>query len=573
MPDPDLRQLADEYWEALLEANPVYATFLGDHRYDDRLSDLSAPGEAAQRAMWAGFQDRAGAIDPGGLDQRDRVTLGLLCEELHNAITHLDLRLTEMAWDQMDGVHASLLTIAAQLNAPTPEAARMLLDRHRQLGAHLAQACERFREGVAAGRTPPRIVVERVLNQLDGYLASPIESDGFVSFAGPAGWDGEPAWRDELVEVARAVIRPAFQRYRDHVAEHLAPVARPDERSGLQWLDDDAEIYRVLIRSHTSLAGDPSDIHRFGLDEVNGKLPAEYARVGHALFGLADEAAVFERLRSDRSLYYRDGQEILGDAAQGLEAASAAMADWFGRLPVAGCDIKEVPEYLAPDAPAAYYFPPAPDGSRPGTYFVNTHEPSRKNRYETASVAYHEAIPGHHLQLAIASELDGLPDFQKQSMGHTAYVEGWGLYAERLADEMGLYATDLDRIGMLVADSWRSCRLVVDTGMHALGWSRRAAIDFMTAHTPISEEEVAVEVDRYLAMPGQALAYKVGQREILALRASARARLGDRFDIKGFHDTVLGSSAVTLPILAGLVDAWVDQTAAPSTNVRRFSGQ
>ncbi len=562
MEDPTLHRLAADYWEAVLEASPIYASFVGDHRFDDRMGDLSAEAEAEQGALWAGLRDRAGAIDPAGLDQRDRVTLGLLQEELHNAIAHVELRLAEMAWDQMNGVHASLLAVVSQLNAPTPEAARMMLQRHRGLGDYLDQAVERFREGLAAGRTPPSVVVERALNQLDGYLASPVESDGFVTLGGPPGWDGEPDWREQLADVARAVVRPGFQRYRDAVAEHLGPVARPDERSGLQWLDDGAQIYRTLVRSHTSLAAEPSDIHRFGLHELNEKLPAEYRTMGRSLFGLDDESEIFERLRSDRDLYYRDGEEILADARRGLDAARAAMADWFGRLPVAGCDIRAVPEFLAADAPSAYYFPPALDGSRPGTYFVNTHEPARKNRYETASVAYHEAIPGHHLQLAIASELDGLPEFQKLSMGHTAYVEGWGLYAERLADEMGLYSTDLDRMGMLVADSWRSCRLVVDTGMHALGWSRRRAIDFMVEHTPITHDEVAVEVDRYLAMPGQALAYKLGQREILALRASARERLGPRFDIRAFHDTVLGSAGVTLPVLAGLVDAWVHEAVA-----------
>jgi uncharacterized protein (DUF885 family) len=195
--------------------------------------------------------------------------------------------------------------------------------------------------------------------------------------------------------------------------------------------------------------------------------------------------------------------------------------------------------------------------SRPGTYYVNTHNPTEKNRYEAASVAFHEAIPGHHLQLAIATELTDVPQFQRFSISNTAYVEGWGLYAERLADEMSLYGTDLDRLGMIAADSMRACRLVVDTGLHALGWSRQHGIDFMAEHTPVSLDEVVVEVDRYLAMPGQALAYKLGQREIFRLRQSARERLGAQFDIKGFHDTVLGSGAVGLPILGDLVDGWV----------------
>jgi len=237
------------------------------------------------------------------------------------------------------------------------------------------------------------------------------------------------------------------------------------------------------------------------------------------------------------------------------------MGEWFGRLPVTPCEIVAIPAAIAEDMPMAYYFPPADNRSRPGMYFVNTADPGHKNRFETASVAYHEAIPGHHLQLAIATELDGVPAFQRLSHGNTAYVEGWGLYAERLAAEMGLYTDDLERIGMLAADSWRSCRLVVDTGLHALGWGRREAIDFMAANAPVTMGEIEVEVDRYIGMPGQALAYKIGQREIFRLRAEAQQRLADRFDIRSFHDVVLGSSSVSLPVLRLLVDDWINTAA------------
>jgi uncharacterized protein (DUF885 family) len=561
MPDTTIAELAADYWEARLQASPTLATYLGDHRFDDQIEDLSEEGEAAQRSTWARLLERVEGVDRSALDQSDRVTLGLLHEELRTAIEHIDLRLTEMAWDQMDGVHAGLMFVAGQLNAPTPDAAQKMAERYRKVGTLLDQAIDRFRKGVAAGRTPPRIVVERSLNMVDGYLASPVEKDDFVTFGGPQDWDGEAAWRDELLAVARDIIRPGFQRYRDAYADLLEPVARPDERGGLQWLDDGEELYAARIRFYTSLDLKPEEIHAIGMDDVTVKLPAEYADVGGRLFGATAQADIFERLRTDPALFYANGDEIMDDAKRTLDAAKAVMDQWFGRLPVAECDIKPVPEHLAPDSAGAYYFSPAPDGSRPGTYFVNTYEPDQKPRYETVAVAFHEAIPGHHLQLAIATELSGLPDFQRFSTGHVAYAEGWGLYAERLAAEMGLYTTDLDRVGMLSGDSLRSCRLVVDTGLHALGWSRQQAIDFMVANIPTSEQEVTVEVDRYLAIPAQALAYKIGQREIFRLRAEAQDRLGDRFDIKGFHDTVLGSSLVTLPILGELVDDWVSSLA------------
>ncbi|MGH9135953.1 MAG: DUF885 domain-containing protein [Acidimicrobiales bacterium] len=556
MPDT-VRQLADEFWEAQLEASPTYATFIGDHRYDDRIEDISAEAEARWRARWSSLRDRIEAVDRAALEPADQVTAGLLDAELSRLIDHIDHRIVEQAWDQMVGVHTDLLLVIPQLNAPEPDQTTKLVERFRQVPTLLRQAVERFRMAVSEGRTPPRVAIDRSLNMIDGYLASPIESDPIVTLSGPAGWDGEEAWRAELAEVVRDAVRPAFADYRAVLASELGPVVRPDDQPGVQWIPGGPEQYRMLALHHTSLDLPPDEVHRIGLAELTEKLPAEYADVGGRLFGTTERAEIFERLRNDPALRYETGDEIIADARRCLDAARAEMGQWFGRLPQADCDLKAVPEYAAPDSPAAYYFPPADDGSRPGAYYVNTHEPSTRLRYETAAIAYHEAIPGHHLQLAIATELQGVPTFQRLSMGHTAYAEGWGLYAERVADEMGLYTTDLDRLGLLSADSLRSARLVVDTGLHAMGWTRQQAIDFMVEYVPSSVEEVTVEVDRFIVWPGQALAYKIGQREIFRLREDAKQRLGDRFDIRGFHDTVLGSSLVTLPILGDLVDGWV----------------
>ncbi|MFI1911852.1 DUF885 domain-containing protein [Nocardia sp. NPDC020380] len=549
----ELIALADRYWDALLESAPSLATLLGDRRFDDRIEDLSVAAEERQLGRYRALLAEVDALDPETLNAQDRTTRSLLRNELSGAVAHLEWRPVELASDQMTGVHAELLTAAPQLNAPAPENAEKLVLRFRQFGTLLAQAAERFRAGLAAGRTPARIAIERSLNQLDGYLASDLATDPFVTFAGPADWDGESAWRAELAEVAREVIRPAFTAYRNVLRDELLPAARPDDKPGLGWLGEDgADIYRRLLRTHTTLPDLGADeIHQLGLDEL-GKLRAEYAEVGGRLFGLTDLTEIFARLREDSALRYGDGEEIMVDARRYLAAAQAEMGNWFGRLPRQSCDILPVPEFLAADAPAAYYFPPAADGSRPGAYYVNQHEPKGRNRYETAAVAYHEAIPGHHLQLTIANELDQLPSFQRMSFANTAFVEGWALYTERLADEMGLYPDDLARIGMLAADSWRSCRLVVDTGLHAKGWSRQQAIDFMVANAPVGLDEIRTEVDRYIAMPGQAVAYKVGQQEIRRQRAQAQQRLGAAFDIKAFHDVVLGSGSVSLPVLREL---------------------
>src|SRR5688572_3096549 len=552
-----LRTVADRYWEAHLGYAPTEATLHGDHRYDDRIEDVSADAEAHQRATWLELRAAVDSIDAAGLDAAGRVTCKLLRTELTQAVEAIDVRTAELRFDQNTGLHAELLVVAPQIQAPTPDSARALLERHRQIPTLIDQMIERLRAGVAAGRAPARINVERSLNQVDKYLASPLEGDPFTIMAGPPGWDGEAAWRAELAATARDAIRPAFGRYRQFFASELLPAGRPHDRAGLCFLDDGPALYEYFVRRHTTVPDLTADeIHRIGLDELD-RLTGEYADVGGRLFGTIDVTKIFERLRSDPGLRYASGDEIMADARRYLAAATAAMGEWFGRLPATPCEITPIPASVAEDMPVAYYFPPANDGSRPGTYFVNTADAGHKNRFETASVAYHEAIPGHHLQLAIATELEGVPAFQRLAGGNTAYVEGWGLYAERLADEMGLYGDDLERIGMLAADSWRSCRLVVDTGLHALGWGRQQAIEFMAANAPVAVGEIEVEVDRYIGMPGQALAYKIGQREIFRLRSEARARLGDRFDIKAFHDVVLGSSSVSLPVLRNLVDDWI----------------
>ncbi|WP_433755972.1 DUF885 domain-containing protein [Nocardia sp. CA-135398] len=550
----ELTNLADRYWDSVLAAAPSTATLLGDHRFDDRVEDLSPGAEQRLLATFRELRDQVDALDAEKLNGTDRVTRSLLRTELDSAIDNLGWRPTELMSDQMDGVHAGMLMMAPQIKATEPQHAHALVQRHRQFGTLLDQAVQQFRNGLAAGRAPARITIERSLNQLDGYLASDIATDPFTTFAGPADWDGAAAWRAELTEVARAVIRPAFQRYRDILADELLPAARPDDKCGLVWLGADGEdIYRRQLRRHTTLPDLGADeIHELGLSELV-LLRTEYAAIGTRLFGTTDTTEIFTRLRRDPELRYVSGEEIMADAQRALGAAVAEMGNWFGRLPKESCDIAPVPDFLAADAPAAYYFQPAADGSRPGTYFVNQHEPTGRSRYETAAVAYHEAIPGHHLQLTIANELDQLPRFQRQSFANTAFVEGWALYTERLADEMGLYDDDLARIGMLAADSWRSCRLVVDTGIHAKGWSRQQAIDFMVANAPVGLAEIEVEVDRYIAIPGQAVAYKVGQLEIRRQRRQAAERLGADFDIKAFHDVVLGSGSVSLPVLRELV--------------------
>ncbi len=552
-----LSDIAEKYWEARLEASPLYASFLGDHRYDDQADDLSVDADQARRARWTELRGQAAAVDADSLAETDRVTRDLLAEELDDSIRSIDHRLIELASDQMQGVHADLLVIAGQLRAPEPEHARMALARVGELARMLDQGAQRYLAGVRDGRTPAQINVTRSLNQVTSYLDSPLATDPFVNLAGPQAWDDSESWRAEMTDAVRDVLRPAFERYRDVFTTELQPVARPDDRPGLCHIPGGDEIYQILIEHHTGLPLTARELHDIGVQETTNRLPAEFADIGSGAFGTADLEQIFGKLKNDPDLRYVDGDAIVAHAQRCLDSAAAVMGDWFGILPQAPCVLTPVPEYLEADVPGAYYLPPAPDGSRPGTYYVNLHQPTERGRFSTAAIAFHEAIPGHHLQLAIATERTDLPSFRRMTTGHNAFVEGWALYTERLADEMGLYDTPLDRLGMVASDGWRACRLVVDTGLHAMGWSRQQAIDFMVEHMPVDIDTITVEVDRYIGMPAQALSYKVGQREILRLRADARATLGERFDIKGFHDVVLGAATISLPILRRRVEDWV----------------
>jgi uncharacterized protein (DUF885 family) len=299
----------------------------------------------------------------------------------------------------------------------------------------------------------------------------------------------------------------------------------------------------------------PDEIHDIGLREV-ARINAEMEDLGQKAFGTRDRAEILKKLRTDKSLYFQTSDQVEAKAESALAKAKAAIPQWFGILPKADCVVTPMLEHEAKVSTIAYYRQPATDGSRPGTYYINTWAPETRPRYEAEALAYHESIPGHHLQIAIAQELTGIPEFRKHT-GVTAFVEGWGLYSERLADEMGLYSSDLDRIGILSFDGWRACRLVVDTGIHAQGWTRQQAIDYMLANTALAENNIVNEVDRYIAWPGQALAYKLGQREILRLRDEAKQALGPKFDIKKFHDVVLRNGAVSLASLRHEVDAYI----------------
>jgi uncharacterized protein (DUF885 family) len=501
---------------------------------------------------------RTRAIDPASLSPAERVTRDALVDFLGFELDLVDAGVDQWCVDPLDGPQVGFLNIPSFQPTRDRAQAEALVARWREMGPWVDRLTTSTRDALGRGISAPAALVRSVTAELDDLLGRPTDDWPLLEPLGELPSDLPEADRQRLAaEIRGAVangIRPAFERYRAFLTDELAPVARGDARPGLGHLPGGLETYGRLVRAHTTLDLAPEEIHRIGLAEIE-RIDAEFGELGGRLLGTGDRHEVTARLRSDPALHFATSAEVFATAEASLARANAAIAEWFGRLPQAPCVVVEMGEHEAKHSTIAYYRQPAADGSRPGSYYINTSEPTTRPRYEAEVLAFHEAVPGHHLQIAIAQELADLPAFRRLE-GPTAFIEGWGLYSERLSEEMGLLSGEMDRFGILSFDAWRACRLVVDTGLHALGWSRDRAIAFMVDHTALAENNIANEVDRYLAIPGQALAYKLGQLELLRLRDVAREALGARFDIRAFHDVVLGEGAVGLRTLAGVVDAW-----------------
>jgi uncharacterized protein (DUF885 family) len=565
--DPDtglaeaqLADLAERFWDGYLEAYPIFATIIGDRRFDDRLPDRSADGRQSQLAWYLEIERAARAIDPEALSPGRRVTRQMLVDEAAGQAASIRTGIDEWTVDPLGGPTVSLLDLVDWHTVDEPARGRGLVERWRAVGRYVDEIIESARRAAANGRVACVTPVERVLDVL-GHLDRLAPEEWRMASPARApleGWpeDERERFRADVLDAVRDVAMPAFRRYGAVLRDEILPVARPPERPGLAHVPGGDAAYRTLIRVHTTLELDPEEIHRTGLAEIE-RIDAELVELGGRVLGTRDLASTLAALRDDAALRFSTADEVFETAKRSLQRATAAVTDWFGRVPGAACVVVPIPDHSAEHQTIAYYYWPAMDGSRPGRYYINLHAPETRPRYEAEALAFHEAVPGHHLQIAIAQELDDVPAFQR-NLGSTAFAEGWGLYTERLSDEMGLYSGDMDRFGILSFDAWRAGRLVVDTGMHALGWSRQQAIDFLAGHSALGLNNIANEVDRYIVWPGQALAYKIGQLEIVRLRREAERRLGARFDIKAFHDTVLGSGAVSLPALAGIVERWLD---------------
>ena len=543
-----LTTLSEEFWAGHLAAEPTEAHLLGYYPRTGRFEDASRAAEDREIARLRDVAKRAEQIDATELEEQQRTTRAVLSSQASTRADLLEARLAEVSVNPIFGPQDALPLILGMLRLPDAAVAEAMPDMLAGAGRWFVDNAERHREGIAHGWAPAAFAVTETLAQIDRTLARPMTEDPFVAALRPPPAIDVDAWRGRLADTVETRLRPGLATYRDILRDEVLPHARPDDRCGLTHLEGGDDAYKRTLRYFTTTGLSAQDIHDIGLGQVES-LAAEYRALGKEALGTSDLQEIFDRMRDDPALHFTSGEQLVSASTTAMARAWAAMGDWFEILPQAPCAVESTTT-----GAKAFYFPPASDGSRGGTFFVNVTDPTAWGTFELEAMAFHEGIPGHHLQIAIASELTTIPEFRKH-MHNSAYSEGWGLYTERLSDEMGLYSGPIERLGMLSADSMRASRLVVDTGLHALGWSRDQAVQFMLDNSPLSAGVVRPEVDRYVVSPGQATSYMVGRLEIQRLRREAEERQGDRFDIRTFHSAVLDSGSLPLDVLEQVVVA------------------
>jgi uncharacterized protein (DUF885 family) len=547
------RDLADRFHRRWLEENPFAASMYGIPGYDDLMPDESEEGEQAWRAEVARFLGEADAIDPRPLTPADAVTLDCTREMATQELTMIDMARAEYTVTAMQYAGPALLmAVAARTVLLDAAAAEAYLTRLRRSGAWLDQTGERLRAGARKGRLPVAPLAVLGITWAEAVLAGPVP-EPVLSPRPPEGWPGTPAWEDERRRVAAEVVRPALIRWVATVRE-LLPRARPSEQAGLVHLPGGREDYARAVRAYTTLPRHPEQLHQTGLDHI-AALEARAVELGAGL-GLSGLDEVLGALRDSAGKI--SPAEAISEATVAVRRAEARAAEFFPQPLPPPCEVTPMPEVVAVGGAAPHYTPPRLDGGRAGTFWFNTERPTAGTGWDIEVVAFHEAVPGHHLQLSRLQLLTELPALQRQR-SLPVFSEGWGLYAEQLAEEAGLYADDRGLLGSISTSLMRAARLVVDTGIHFYGWSREQALEFMAGHVPMPREFLAAEVDRYVVMPGQALAYLTGKLEIIRIREEAQQRLGPAFSLPAFHAAVLDHGSLPMPVLDRSIAGWLDR--------------
>ena len=551
-----LNALLAEQWQHTLENSPEFATILGDLRYNDRWSDVSLAHQAAERKVNADFLKRFEAIDTTGFSDEDKLNQQLMVRQLREGLKSYDLKLNEMPLDQMNGMHLQLPGFVSSIPFDNAKQYEDYLARLRAVPRALEQVTEVARQGMKDGMMPPRYLLEKVVAQIDSIAAPAGEASSFAEplkrFPKSVSEADRKRLHDAIVAAIDNDVRPAYRKLGQFVAKDYAPHGRSEP--GVWQLANGDAIYRFQVEQMTTTKETPERIHEIGLAEVK-RIEAEMTAIAKGQ-GYQDLASFREALKHDPKLQPKSRQDILDRYRGFIAQMQPELPKLFGLLPKTKVEVMPVEEYREKEAPGAEYHQGTPDGSRPGQVYVNTGDFASRTTLTIESTAYHEAIPGHHMQISIAQALPGLPPFRQQA-GYNAYVEGWALYAERLGKDIGFYKDPLSDYGRLSDELLRADRLVLDTGVHYKHWTRQQMVDFFHAHSSQDEPDIQAETDRYITWPGQALGYKMGQLKILELRERAKAQLGERFDIRAFHDQILGGGALPLDVLEARTDAWI----------------
>ena len=551
-----LSKLLAEIWEDKLKHAPEYASYLGDKRYNDQLTDYSVAEVNAALGRGRTFIERLSEIDTTGLTEQEQLSAKLMLRDLIDEQEGAKFKEWQMPVNQFGGFHTEMPRMVENLSFETVKDYDDYIARLKKIPTAFSQIMTNMQLGMDEGRMPPKYLLEKVLVQTQTLADQRPEESPFArplkKFPATIGAADQKRISGDLMEAIETQVLPAYQRFAKFLKVSYIPQGRKD--AGVWALPDGDAYYAYRIRQSTTLNKSAEEIHQIGLDEVK-RDEAEMLAIVHKL-GYPDLKSFSAALKANPK-EHPASKEALLDAYRGYIAQmEPKLPGLFGTLPKAKLEVVPVPAYIEKDQAAAYYDQGSPDGKRPGRVDVNTYNFAERSLAPVEAVSYHEGVPGHHLQISIAQELSGLPEFRKQEY-YTAYTEGWGLYSERLGKEIGFYQDPYSDYGRLEADIWRAIRLVVDTGVHSKHWTREQMVDFFREHSAIDETNIQAEVDRYIAWPGQALGYKMGQLKILELRQRAQTALGTKFDLRGFHDVVLDAGALPMDVLEQRVDAWI----------------
>ncbi|MBL8829755.1 MAG: DUF885 domain-containing protein [Planctomycetaceae bacterium] len=558
-PQAALNQLLEEVWFTELAEFPLFATNAGEHRYNDKLPDMSPAAYERRREQQKSFATKLAAIPVESLDTDDRINYEFLSRMIADNRAELDFGAHLMPITNRSGFHVEFPELAKDVPLETLADYENYLARLAAFGKYVDDHIALMRLGMQKQIVLPDVSVRDYAKIITPQLVDDPRASRlytpFEKFSAKIPTGDHERLRAQATTAIQQTVVPGFRKFHDFLRDEYLPACRSP--IGAAALPQGREFYRHRVRRFTTLDVTPEQVHATGLAEVE-RIHAEMQTIINELKFNGDFKAFVEHLRTDPKFYPTSAEQLMKEVGYVLKRMDGELPKLFGKLPRTPYGIRPIPDFIAPQTTTAYYSPPSGDGRRAGFYYVNTYNLKSRPLFEVEVLSIHEAVPGHHLQLALQQELTNVPPLRRFS-DCTAFIEGWGLYSERLGKEVGFYADPYSDFGRLSFSMWRACRLVVDTGMHYLGWSRQQAIDYMAANTALSMHNITAEVDRYIAWPGQALAYKMGELKISGLRRDCEERLGAKFDIRAFHDTVLEAGAVPLDVLERRVQGWLAQ--------------